>query len=71
MIQVDARGCLCPQPLMMMTRQMKEPGCDAFELLVDNATARENVCRTAESRRWQVDSVAETNGDWRIVLSRK
>jgi hypothetical protein len=56
---------------MMMTRQMKAAGCVAFEILVDNATARENVCRTAESRGWKADSVAEANGDCRIALSRK
>ncbi len=71
MKQVDARGCLCPQPLMMMTRQMKAPGCEAFEILVDNATARENVCRTAESRGWRIDAVRETEADFCIALSRK
>lgn len=71
MTQVDARGCLCPQPLMMMTRQMKEAGCTAFAILVDNVTARENICRTAESRGWRIAAAVETGGDFLVTLSRK
>ena len=70
-MQVDARGCVCPQPLMKMVRQMKVPGCTAFDMLVDNSTARENVCRVAESRGWRVESVSEADGGVRIALSRE
>ncbi len=70
-VMIDARGCLCPLPLMMMVKQMKVAGCDAFEMLLDNETARENVCRTAESRAWCIQQLVAADGVWRVSLARK
>jgi hypothetical protein len=56
---------------MKMVRQMKVPGCTAFDMLVDNSTACENVCRVAESRGWRVEGVSEADGCTRISISRK
>ena len=66
---VDARGYLCPQPLMMMVKKMKAVGNGEFEILVDNQTARENICRTAESRSWNVKENTETGDYFKIVLA--
>jgi TusA-related sulfurtransferase len=70
-VTIDACGCLCPLPLMMMVKQMKVPGCDAFEMLLDSETARDNVCRTAESRAWCIQQVVAAGGVWRVALARK
>ena len=45
---IDARGLSCPQPLILATRAMKEPG--GFEVIVDNAVARENIARMLADR---------------------
>lgn len=44
--QIDARGLLCPKPLILVKKALGEasPG-DQLEVLLDNATARDNVLR--------------------------
>ena len=42
---------------------------DTLEVLVDDAGARENVTRFAESRGYKV-ACTEDNGDYRLVLSK-
>ncbi|MBF0500013.1 MAG: sulfurtransferase-like selenium metabolism protein YedF [Candidatus Riflebacteria bacterium] len=43
---VDARGMLCPKPLIMTKKALAElPVGETLTILVDNATARENVTR--------------------------
>ncbi len=43
---VDARGLLCPKPLIMAKKALNDaaPG-DMLEILIDNATSHENVVR--------------------------
>ena len=43
---VDARGLLCPRPLIMVKKALTgaEPGA-TLEIMIDNATAHENVMR--------------------------
>ena len=40
---IDARGLSCPQPVILTTHAMSEPG--AFEVLVANAVARDDLLR--------------------------
>lgn len=43
---VDARGQLCPRPLILAKKALNDPATGPeFILLIDNATARENVER--------------------------
>jgi selenium metabolism protein YedF len=43
---VDARGQLCPRPLILTKKALNDPNVkDEFVLLIDNETARENVER--------------------------
>jgi selenium metabolism protein YedF len=43
---VDARGQLCPRPLILAKKALNDPNVkDEFVLLIDNETARENVER--------------------------
>ncbi len=39
---VDARGVLCPKPLIMTKKAIKE-GAQEFQVLLDNETAKDNV----------------------------
>ena len=66
---VDARGLLCPMPLVMVRKELEGSNPDALEVLVDDAGARENVTRFAESRGYKV-ACTEDNGDYRLVLSK-
>ena len=46
---VDARGLTCPAPVVK-TRDAVKSGATEIEVLVDNATARDNVSRFAASQ---------------------
>ena len=66
---VDARGLLCPMPLVMVRKELEGSNPDTLEVLVDDAGAKENVTRFAESRGYKV-VCTEDNGDYRLVLSK-
>jgi len=44
---IDARGLACPQPVILTKNKMKEFA--EIEVIVDNETAYENICRLAAS----------------------
>lgn len=46
-ITVDARGLSCPQPVLLTMQALKK-GAEEYEILVDNATAKNNVIRNVE-----------------------
>ncbi len=43
--RIDARGLPCPGPVVEAKKTLDAGGFDVLELLVDNMTAQENVCR--------------------------
>ena len=45
---VDARGCSCPQPVIMTKKALAKES--KLEVLVDNNTAMNNVTRLAKSQ---------------------
>lgn len=65
MIQIDCRGLACPQPVMR-SRDALTGGAQAFEVLVDNEPARENVRRFLEGRGFCVAASQEGPDCWRI-----
>jgi selenium metabolism protein YedF len=64
---VDARGLACPAPVVK-TRSALKGGATDIEVLVDNPTARDNVCRFASSQGFET-SVIEEAGYFRIGLT--
>ncbi len=66
---LDARGLACPGPVVR-TRGALKAGAHELEVLVDNPTARDNVCRFASSQGCRVE-VAEEGRDFRIAISRE
>ncbi len=65
---VDARGLSCPQPVLM-TKAALASGEKAYEVLVDNATAKENVTRFATNSGYKV-SVAEKGEDYVLSITK-
>ena len=47
-ITVDARGLSCPQPVVLTMEALKQ-NAEAYEILVDNQTALNNVSRFAKN----------------------
>ena len=50
---VDARGYLCPMPVVMVQKALEAEHPDTLEVLVDNETAVENIKRFAAHSGYQ------------------
>lgn len=68
MLIVDARGLLCPEPVVRTQRAIKE-GLAELTVLVDAEAAKENVTRFAVSRGYKV-SAKQEGADYTLSLSR-
>ncbi len=68
MLIVDARGLLCPEPVVRTQRAVKD-GLDELTVLVDAQAAKENVTRFAESRGYTV-LVQQEGLDYTLSLHR-
>lgn len=61
MIQVDARGLSCPEPVIRTKRAIEE-NAKEITVMVDNNVAKENVTRALESQGYRVN-IKETDED--------
>ena len=68
MKQVDARGLLCPEPVVCTQRAIKD-GEKELTVLVDAEAAKENVIRFAVSRGYSV-SVSGAGGEYSLALKK-
>ena len=67
---VDARGYVCPMPVVMVQKEIKKSAPAALDILVDNACAVENITRFAANNGYSAASAAE-GSDYRITLTKK
>ncbi len=65
---VDARGLSCPEPVVM-TRKALLSKEDAYQVIVDSETCKENVTRFARSQGYNV-KVTEKDGDLILDLTK-
>lgn len=65
---IDARGLSCPEPVIMVKNALAS-GEAAYEVLVDNVTAKENVTRFATHQGYQV-KVEEKGEDYLLHLKK-
>lgn len=65
---LDARGLSCPEPVIM-TRKAMATGENAYQVVVDNPTAKENVTRYAMHQGYKV-SVEEKNGEFTLSITK-
>lgn len=68
MKKLDARGLSCPEPVVMLQRAMRL-GESAYEIIVDNVAAKENVTRCAQHQKYRV-TVFEDGGEYRLVIEK-
>jgi TusA-related sulfurtransferase len=69
MKMVDARGLLCPMPVVMVQKEVKANNPDVLEVLVDDPCAVENVTRFAGSQGYTV-TVTEDGADFKLSLKK-
>ena len=65
-ITVDARGLSCPQPVVL-TMEALEQNAEAYEILVDNQTALNNVSRFVKNAG-KTASVTEKDDEYIIEV---
>jgi TusA-related sulfurtransferase len=66
---VDARGLLCPMPVVMVQKEVKANKPATLEVLLDDRCAVENVSRFANSQGYKV-TVTEDGTDFKLTLSK-
>lgn len=66
---VDARGFLCPMPVVMVQKEVKAHNPSSLDVLVDDPCAVENITRFAGSCGYQV-AVAEEGPDFKLTLTK-
>ena len=66
MKQLDARGLSCPEPVIMIRKAMMSKE-DAYEMIVDNLTSKENVTRYAEHQGYTVTAQG-LKGEYTLVM---
>lgn len=68
LVQIDARGVSCPQPVLM-TKKALENNKEGIDVIVDNMTARGNVERFMKNYGYKV-TIKEKEDDF-ILSARK
>lgn len=68
MLEVDARGLSCPEPMMMAADALDEAQGGAVRVLVSSATARDNVKSMALKKKRSVE-VEPVGDDFAVVIS--
>ncbi|MHB8708788.1 MAG: sulfurtransferase-like selenium metabolism protein YedF [Desulfuromonadales bacterium] len=68
MVILDCRGQQCPQPVVLVRRQMLSAPDAPLQVLVDDPAARDNVGRLANSRGYRV-KVEQAEGAFRLELA--
>ena len=66
---VDASGSVCPMPVIMVQKEVEGKAPVSLEVMVDEACAKENVTRYAESCGYKVAVTAEGE-DFKLVLTK-
>lgn len=67
MVEVDARGLSCPEPVVRTKRAFDANS--SFTVLVDNETAKENVVRFCNNMKAKA-TVSSVGDDWKIEVSK-
>lgn len=70
MVEVkDARGLLCPEPVLTTKREMDRLGSGTFQVLVDSEAAKNNIIRLANNMKWEI--TIEQNGEEYLLTLKK
>ena len=65
---VDARGLSCPQPVFLTLKAI-EAGEFPFRVIVDNPTAKANIRRMAQGKKFNV-AIDESGEDIVLTISK-
>lgn len=69
MVDIDVRGFGCPIPVIKAKKAMDEHPGQPITILVETATAKENLTRLAKSQKYGIEAEEVGEGEYRIVLT--
>lgn len=69
MLNVDARGMSCPQPVLMVKKAIAS-GEKKLEVLVDNNTAKGNVQRFLKNNGYNSIDIKEVGEDITLIATK-
>lgn len=69
--RIDTRGLSCPQPIFRTQEVIWKRKSGTIEVMVDDATALQNVKRTAEREGWEVRITELGDDEHLLTLSKK
>lgn len=67
---VDARGKLCPQPVIM-TKKEADAGEKELTVIVDNETARENIFKFGNKLQFDISAEEKSDGTYIYLIKEK
>ena len=67
MVNLDAKGLFCPEPLMMVQDAMKKNPGEKIVVEVDSASPRDNILRLARRKKREA-AVFEEDGVFTITI---
>ncbi|MGN0038667.1 MAG: sulfurtransferase TusA family protein [Coriobacteriales bacterium] len=67
MIEVDARGLSCPEPMLMARDAVKNSGGEPVRVLVSSTNARDNVVGVAKKAK-RGATVEQSGADFIITI---
>jgi tRNA 2-thiouridine synthesizing protein A len=67
---INACGLSCPQPVLLTQQALNSQSRGTVQVLVDSATARDNVVRTARKAGWQAELQEQPGGNIQISLTK-
>ena len=67
---IDACGLSCPQPALLTRQTLSSLTGGTVRVIVDSATARDNVSRTAQKAGWEVSVQNQPDGRFQISLTK-
>jgi tRNA 2-thiouridine synthesizing protein A len=68
-VVVDARGLLCPWPVLRLARAAREMGPGSIRLLADDPSAAREIAQICEERGWRLDADPSEAGCFNVVIS--
>lgn len=69
MIELDAKGLFCPEPLMMVQDALKKNPGEQIVVEVDTATPRDNILRLARRKKLEATVAESSDGVFTITIN--
>lgn len=67
MIEVDARGLSCPEPLLLTVQALNEANGDTVRVTVSETNARDNILRMCD-RRGHAPTLEQRGQDYILTI---